>query len=79
MRYICGYEINVLRWKSSWDRMMHRCSLFYYKSSLLCLQGVLPIDVLDATDGEKAQALLTNAEQILAQFQVHRLNSVPLH
>ncbi|BFZ12644.1 hypothetical protein BsWGS_15683 [Bradybaena similaris] len=32
--------------------------------------GTLPIDVLDATDGNKAQALLANAEQILAQFQV---------
>ncbi|RUS89593.1 hypothetical protein EGW08_002611 [Elysia chlorotica] len=32
--------------------------------------GVLPIDVLDASDSQKAEALLLNAQQLLAQFQV---------
>ncbi|CAG5124117.1 unnamed protein product, partial [Candidula unifasciata] len=37
--------------------------------------GILPIDVLNATDADKAQALLANAEQILAQFQV-KMNQI---
>uniref|UniRef100_A0A2C9JNT5 GPI ethanolamine phosphate transferase 1 n=1 Tax=Biomphalaria glabrata TaxID=6526 RepID=A0A2C9JNT5_BIOGL len=32
--------------------------------------GILPIDLLSASEGDKATALLANAEQILAQFQV---------
>ncbi|XP_005102628.1 GPI ethanolamine phosphate transferase 1 [Aplysia californica] len=32
--------------------------------------GRLPVDILNASRGEKAEALLANAEQILAQFQV---------
>ncbi|CAL1547843.1 unnamed protein product [Lymnaea stagnalis] len=37
--------------------------------------GTLPIDVLSAPEDEKAEALLANAEQILAQFQV-KMNQI---
>ncbi len=34
------------------------------------VQGVLPLDYLDATEEFKAHSILTNAKEIMAQFEV---------
>ncbi|GFO22357.1 GPI ethanolamine phosphate transferase 1 [Plakobranchus ocellatus] len=38
-------------------------------------QGVLPVDVLNASDSVKVEALLANAQQLLAQFQVRMIET----
>ena len=41
--------------------------------------GVLPLDYLNNTDKYKAEALLTNAQQILASYQVSGLSDLNLN